>query len=647
VGSTEYGWQNADPQHQTLVSALVNPILSSKKKMNKNTHRLSALVFSLLTAVCCLPVVAQKYAVGKNAHSHNDYLQSQPFYTAHSNGFASMEIDVFQVGNALYVAHKEEEIDQKLTIESLYLEPLLRQIKLNGNNKAYKDGGKLQFMIDLKTSGPLALKCLEAKLKPIRQYFDVANNPDAVKLVITGDTPAPQQFDAYDKIFFFDGKRSTPYTPEQMKRVAFFSANFQDFSHWNGLGRMVGPDSLKAKNFVDSVHQVGKPVRFWGNPDSKTCWQAFMKMGVDYLNTDSPAEMAKFLNKYADNTYTATAKHAIYTPTFKTDNGRSKPKNVILLISDGSGFSSFWAAATANGGYLNATNIKHVGFSNTAAANDYTTDSAAGATAMATGEKTNNRYIGMDANGKEIPNLPERLDKLGIRSGIVSNDRVPGATPASFFAHRTERDQSDSIASDLSRSPVSLVIAGYHNAFGANQDAILNRVKASGFAVYKGLENLPKAEKSKKVLVFDNDRPAEQFRMIEKAFDESVKFLSADNKKGFFLMVEGAKIDAGGHTNKLNVSIDEYLSFDRVIGKALEYADKDGETLVIITSDHETGGLIVLDGNYKSGSVMATYTTNDHTGLPVPLLSYGPGADQFTGFLQNTDIPKRVLELLK
>jgi alkaline phosphatase len=615
-------------------------------KMNKNTDRLRAVVFSMLTIGCCASTMAQKYTVGKNTHSHNDYLQPQPFYTAHSNGLASMEIDVFQVGTQLYVAHEEKEIDPKLTIESLYLEPLLRQIKLNGNNKAYKDGSRLQFMIDLKTPGAPALRCLEAKLKPIRQYFDVNNNPDAVKLVITGNVPASDTFKDYDDIFFFDGKRNTPYSAAQLKRVAFFSTNFQDFSKWNGLGRMVAPDSLRAKNFVDSVHQVGKPVRFWGNPDTKTCWQAFIKMNVDFLNTDSPAEMAKFLNKYADNTYTAAGKHVVYTPTFKTDNGKAKPKNVILLISDGSGFSSFWAAATANGGYLNATNIKHVGFSNTAAANDYTTDSAAGATAMATGEKTNNRYIGMDAKGKEIPNLPERLDKMGIRSGIVSNDRVTGATPASFFAHRTERDQSDSIALDLSRSPVSLVIAGYHDAFGAHQDAILNRVKAGGFDVYKGLGSLPKAQKNKKVLCFDNDRPAENFRMIETAFDESVRFLSENNKKGFFLMVEGAKIDHGGHSNKLNISIDEYLSFDRVIGKALEYADKDGETLVIITSDHETGGLIVLDGNYNSGSVMATYTTGDHTGLPVPLLSYGPGADQFTGFLQNTDIPKKVLKLL-
>lgn len=251
----------------------------------------------MLLSGCALPVCAQHYEVGKHAHSHNDYLQSQPFYTAHASGFASMEIDVFQVGTALYVAHEEETIDPRRTIESLYLEPLLREIKRNGNNKAYKNGNRLQFMIDLKTSGIPALKCLEAKLKPIRKYFDVRNNPDAVKLVITGNAPDAANFKNFDHIFFFDGKRNVPYTRDQLERVAFFSANFEDFSKWNGLGRMTASDSLRAKNFVDSVHQVGKPIRFWGNPDTKTCWQAFMKMGVDYLNTDAPAKMAAFLNK--------------------------------------------------------------------------------------------------------------------------------------------------------------------------------------------------------------------------------------------------------------------------------------------------------------------------------------------------------------
>jgi len=595
----------------------------------------------------CSAVYAQQYDVKRNTHSHNDYLQAQPFYTAHANHFASMEVDVFLVDNELYVAHNKEDINKKRTIERLYIEPIIEQIKLNGNNKAYQDSGKLQLMIDLKTAGEPALRCLEAKLKPIRRYFDLNTNPDAVRLVITGDSPKPERFKAFDEIFFFDGKRNTPYTAEQLKRVAFFSAGLQEFTKWNGLGRMVEDDYRKSKNFVDSVHHIGKQVRFWGNPDTKTCWQVFIKMGVDYLNTDSPAEMAKFLNSYENNSYLATEKYSTYQPSYKSDNGKSKPKNVILLISDGAGFSEFWAAATANGGYLNATNFKHIGFSNTAPANDYNTDSAAGATAMATGEKTNNRYIGMDANGRKIPDLPEILAEMGIRSGIVSNDRLTGATPSSFFAHRSERDQSDSIASDLQYSPASLLIGGYHETLGANQDAILNRVKSAGFEVYKGLGTLPAYSKNKKVICFDNDRPKDNFRLIENAFDESVKYLSADNKKGFFLVMEGAKIDGGGHSNRIKQCIDEYLSFDQVIGKAMKFADDNGETLVLVTSDHETGGLILFDGDYKTGAVTGTFTTNDHTGLPVPLFSYGPGSENFTGFLQNSDIPKKVVTLLK
>ncbi|EDM35478.1 alkaline phosphatase [Pedobacter sp. BAL39] len=587
-----------------------------------------------------------QYKVNENTHSHNDYLQNQPFYTAHSNHFASLEIDVFLQGRELLVAHTSAELDVRRTIEKLYLEPLLREINLN-DGKAYKNGDHLQLMIDLKTAGAPTMKVLEEKLKPIRQYFDVKNNPNAVRVVISGDVPPADQFRNYDELFFFDGKAGFNYTPEQLTRIAFFSAPLQRFSKWNGLGRMVEEDYSKVKQFVDSVHQVGKPVRFWGNPDTKTCWQAFIKLGVDYLNTDSPAEMARFLNTYPDNNYLASVKHTPYRPTYKSDVTGKKPKNVILLISDGAGFSQLWAAATANGGLLNATNFRHLGFSNTAPANDYNTDSAAGATAMSTGEKTNNRYIGMDSAGKAIPTLVEELSALGMRCGVVSNDRVTGATPSSFFAHRKERDQADSIAADLLKSPIALVIAGKHKTFDDNNQALTNKLKAKGFEFGDGLASLNGLSSKKQVICFDGDRPDEQFHMIEHAFEASVKFLGTDAKKGFFLMIEGAKIDGGGHGNKIKQCIDEYLSFDKVLGEALQFADQDGETLVLVTSDHETGGLILYDGNYKTGSVTGTFTTNDHTGLPVPLLSYGPGADQFTGFIQNSDIPNKVKAMLK
>lgn len=271
---------------------------TAKTSMNIKLNRLTTLLILAIFSASATPMFAQQYEVGKNAHSHNDYQQTYPFYTAYMHGFASIEVDVFQVGDKLYVAHDEEKIDPRKTIESLYFNPLLKQIKMNGNNKAYKDGKGLQLMIDFKTSGIPALKCLEAKLKPIRQYFDVQKDPNAVRIVITGETPPPANFKDFDDIFFFDGRRTISYSPEELKRVAFFSANFKDFSKWKGNGKMSRPDSMKVKNFVDSVHQAGKPVRFWGNPDTQTSWVTFMKMGIDYLNTDLPAAIARFLKQH-------------------------------------------------------------------------------------------------------------------------------------------------------------------------------------------------------------------------------------------------------------------------------------------------------------------------------------------------------------
>ncbi|MFD2967827.1 alkaline phosphatase [Sphingobacterium bambusae] len=111
-------------------------------------------------------------------------------------------------------------------------------------------------------------------------------------------------------------------------------------------------------------------------------------------------------------------------------------------------------------------------------------------------------------------------------------------------------------------------------------------------------------------------------------------------------MVEEAKIDGGGHGNSMPFTVTEYLSFDKLVGQALAYADQDGETLVIVTSDHETGGLVVLDANQKSGHVLGNFATTDHTGIPVPLAAYGPGAEHFQGFVDNSEIAKKIYQLL-
>ncbi|MDO9613475.1 MAG: alkaline phosphatase, partial [Bacteroidota bacterium] len=118
------------------------------------------------------------------------------------------------------------------------------------------------------------------------------------------------------------------------------------------------------------------------------------------------------------------------------------------------------------------------------------------------------------------------------------------------------------------------------------------------------------------------------------------------NKKGFFIMIEGSQIDWGGHANNTIYIVNETLDFDRSIGKALEFAAKDGETLIIVTADHETGGMAIAGGDLKSGMVKGAYTTGGHSAIMVPVFSYGPGAENFTGIMENTDIPKNIMKLL-
>ena len=120
-----------------------------------------------------------------------------------------------------------------------------------------------------------------------------------------------------------------------------------------------------------------------------------------------------------------------------------------------------------------------------------------------------------------------------------------------------------------------------------------------------------------------------------------------DNPKGFFLMVEGAKIDYAGHSRCLPGSIIEMLSFDLAVAEALKFADRNGETLVVVTADHETGGLVLVDGDERTGRVMGVYVSDDHTPAMLPVFAYGPGADKFCGTYMNTEIARRIKSLIK
>src|SRR5690606_34799469 len=311
-----------------------------------------------------VPAFAQVRPTGylQNLHSHNDYTRNHPFAQTYGLGFGSIEVDLFLKEDELFVAHEYQEITADRTFDNLYLEPILKAFADSEDGYLYPEKGQLQLLIDPKTDGQAALKVLTEKLKPYRDLFDSKHNPKAVKIVVSGNRPAPENFHLYDEIFFFDGELDKTYTASQLERIGLFSAPFPHFSEWNGLGRLTDPDYRKVKTAVDSVHRLGKRIRFWAAPDTKTTWYEWIKMGIDYINTDQPTAAAAFMQGYPKNSYMNDDFYEPYRPRQEKNTFPERPKNIILLISDGPGLSQLWAAAMANRGQLNVLNMPYTGY---------------------------------------------------------------------------------------------------------------------------------------------------------------------------------------------------------------------------------------------------------------------------------------------
>ncbi|MCF8223963.1 MAG: alkaline phosphatase [Bacteroidales bacterium] len=324
-------------------------------------------------------------------------------------------------------------------------------------------------------------------------------------------------------------------------------------------------------------------------------------------------------------------------------------KNIILLIGDGMGVSQLYAGLTANHGQLNITGMKHIGFQKTYSYDDYTTDSAASGTAIATGEKTRNGMIGMSPDSVKVKSILEISEDEGKSTGLISTSSITHATPASFIAHQVSRGMYEAIAADFLSTDIELVIGGGKNNFTEREDGrnLLEDFEKKGYSVYDNLEEALTCDNDKMIAFTaggHNPRYSEgRGDMLPEATGKALEMLG-DDPQGFFLMVEGSQIDWGGHANDIDYIIEETLDFDRAVGKALEFAEKNGETLVVVTADHECGGLTLKDGSFESGMVTPGFSTGGHTGIMVPVFAYGPGADEFMGVYENTDIIKKMMK---
>jgi alkaline phosphatase len=337
---------------------------------------------------------------------------------------------------------------------------------------------------------------------------------------------------------------------------------------------------------------------------------------------------------------------SMYSHQFTTD----EPKNIIFMIGDGMGVSQVFAALTANRGTLFLNNFKSIGFTTTQSASDYITDSAAAGTALATGVKTKNGVIGLDPAGKPVKNIVEEVTEHGIATGLVSTAAITHATPAAFIAHESSRNFYEAIAADFLDTDIDVFIGGGYDHFAQRRDGrnLVEELKEKGYQVLQDIDQIKKVKKGKLAGLtakVHNPRVPERGDMLPVATRTAIRILDKD-ADGFFLMIEGSEIDWGGHDNDTRYIIEETLDFDQAIGEALHFAAKDGETLIIVTADHETGGFSIVGGNMESGDVKGAFTTGDHSAVMVPVFAYGPGAEHFTGIMDNTAIHHKIIELL-
>ena len=349
--------------------------------------------------------------------------------------------------------------------------------------------------------------------------------------------------------------------------------------------------------------------------------------------------------------YTNESQYPVKFYNAKESTFKGKPKNIILLIGDGMGVTQVFSGITANGGALNLMNMKQIGFSKTQSADKYITDSAAGGTALACGVKTYNGAIGVDKDGNKATSILELGEQNGKATGLVSTSAITHATPASFIAHVASRSSYEDIALDFLKTEVDVFIGGGMKHFSDRQDGknLIAELEAKNYRVFNNLEEAASVNSGNLAVLTapeHNDVATKRQLKLDLATEKAITVLDNNKgKKGFFLMVEGSQIDWGGHQNDAGYVVTEMLDFDRAIAKALEFAVKDRNTLVIVTADHETGGMSLVGGDIKKGSVKTNFGSSDHTAVMVPVFAFGPGAQEFQGIYENVEIFNKMKSL--
>lgn len=368
---------------------------------------------------------------------------------------------------------------------------------------------------------------------------------------------------------------------------------------------------------------------------------------------------------------------------------QKQPKNVIYLIGDGMGFGAVTSLLLSMEEETGFEKAPVIGLSETCSANNYVTDSPAGGTALATGTRTCNGFLGVGPDSVQLESLLKKAQKMGKKTGIVVNTTLTEATPGAFYAGVTSRKESYKIAEQFTESGVDVAIGAGLSAFINRPDSIdMTEVLINkGYDVYLDWKSVLGTESQKFIGILDmgdvhrrnkkstttasaaegqevclaarlaateenadTTRFSEPTEYLQKACTKALDVLEEEAKNGFFLMIESAIIDGYGHNNDSEGMIEEMQEFDKTLQTLIAYVNEHPNTLLVVTADHETGGTGVA---YKSHEVNhpeglhLNFSTKGHTGTVVPVFAYGAGAEKFRGIFQNRDLPGIIEGLMK
>ena len=331
-------------------------------------------------------------------------------------------------------------------------------------------------------------------------------------------------------------------------------------------------------------------------------------------------------------------------------------RNIMLFIGDGMGLAHLSASRInmeGPDGWFAIERMPVTSLVRTNSADDVVTESAAAATAYATGHKTKNRMISMSPDSAKLRTIVEAAREKGLAAGLITmGDNLTGATPSAFATHVPDRSMSEEIASQYALSGVDILIGKGEKHFlpdtsgGVRKDKrnVVEEMKRKGYAVVRSIAELEAAQ-GRKILGFMSLENNSDDKIVG-ATRKALQVLSK-NKKGFFLMVECPLPDHGGHSHDSSAIVAGIQQLDRAVEVALEYARKDKHTLVLVTADHETGGLALAGAGKGATTVNTLFSTGNHTAVPVPLFAFGPHAIRFTGMKDNTEVASICGDLLK